>query len=366
MTSYTNPPPGVPPQEPQWQKPPQQREGRSASFFVAIFLGLLLFVSVALNLLLLVISLGSFATSGLGGAAVEEDGLGYEVARTGGDAGAKHKVLRIPIRGAIAEEGNAVLGAGGGTVSQVRRALKIAKNDESIRGILLEIDSPGGGVTDSDEIYRMLMQFRAQRPEVKVLALFGDIAASGGYYIAAAAQRIMARRTTITGSIGVIMSSWNFAEAAKKLGVDQIAIKSQHTPFKDILSPTRPMADAEKAMLTSIVEDLYQQFVDVVDKGRDKLDHDQVQKLASGAIYSASQALENGLVDVIGGQEAAEQWFHDELGEVQFLEHRRRPSLRDVLFGARAPQPPTLGEAAGRLLTASTGPRFLYFWEGAR
>ena len=121
MTSHTNPPPGVPPQEPQWHKPPP-REGRSASFFVAIFLGLLLFVSVALNLLLLVISVGSFASSGLSGAAVEEDGLGFEVARTGGDASAEHKVLRIPIRGAIAEEGNAVLGAGGGTVSQIGRA----------------------------------------------------------------------------------------------------------------------------------------------------------------------------------------------------------------------------------------------------
>jgi protease-4 len=364
------PPPGVPPQQPQWRQPPPTypppREGRSASFFVAIFLGILLMVSGALNVLLLVISVGSFASAGLGGLSGEEDGGAFDVVRVGGESGASVKVLRIPINGAIAEAQNPVLGASGGTVTQVRRALRYAEGDGSIGGILLDIDSPGGGVTDSDEIYRMLKRYRDAHPKVRVLALFGDLAASGGYYVAAAAEHIMARRTSITGSIGVIMSAWNFTEAAKKLGVDQIAIKSPHTPFKDILSPTRPMRDDERALLEGIVEELYQQFVDVVAAGRPKLTRDDVLALATGAIYTAGQARQNGLVDEIGDRVEAENWFRNELGPVQVIECRRRAGLRDLLFGARAPAPPTLAEAAGRLLTAGTGPRFLYFWAGGR
>jgi protease-4 len=362
------PPPGVSPQEPQWHNPTQSRSSkrRGASFFVAIFLGILLLVSAALNLLLLVISVSSMASVGLGGDASDEGGAGYVVTRTSGEADAECKVLRIPIRGVIAEEGNSVLGAGGGMVSQVRLALKFAKNDEKVRGILLEIDSPGGGVTDSDAIYQMLMKFRAERADVKVIALFGDIAASGGYYVAAAAERIMARRTTITGSIGVIMSSWNFAEAAKKFGIEQIAIKSDRTPLKDMLSQTRAMTEAEKVMLTSIVDDFYDQFVSIVDDGRPNLDRSQVLALATGGVYTAKQALTNGLIDEIGDATTAEALFRKELGSVQFIERHRQPSLRDLLFGVHAPVVPTFAEAAARLFSASTGPRFLYYWEGAR
>jgi protease IV len=245
--------------------------------------------------------------------------------------------------------------------------LRLAARDDSIHGVLLAIDSPGGGVTDSDEIYQMLERFRKEHPQKRVLALFGDIAASGGYYIAAAAERIMARRTTITGSIGVIMEAWNFAEAAKKLGVDEIAIKSAHTPFKDIMSPTRPMTEAEHALLTGIVEELYQQFVTVVDDGRPNLDRAQVQALASGAIYSAKQALENGLIDQIGGELDAIGWFESALGaKVELLDYRKLPSLRDLLFGAKAPAPPSLEQAAAQLFTQTTGPRCLYFWQGGR
>jgi signal peptide peptidase SppA len=159
-------------------------------------------------------------------------------------------VLQIGVRGAIAESGSPVLGAAGGSVSQVKRGLRMAAADD-VLGVLLYIDSPGGGVTDSDEIWRLIRKFRQEHPQKPVVALFGDIAASGGYYVAAACERITAHRSTITGSIGVIMSGWNFAEAAKKFGVEQIAIKSERTPFKDILSPTRPMRDDERALLTA-------------------------------------------------------------------------------------------------------------------
>jgi protease-4 len=363
----TMPPPGVPPQQPQWRvqgQAPPPRDGRGASFFVAIFLGLLLLVSGGLNVLLLLLSFSSFAGAGLG-SSFDADIGDYNVVRVGGRADAVDKVLRIPIHGAIAEEQSVVLGAQGGTVSQVRRALRHAAADEHVRGLLLSIDSPGGGVTDSDEIYRMLRRFKQDHPRVRVVALFGDMAASGGYYVACAADRIVARRTSLTGSIGVIMSAWNFAEAAKKLGVDQVAIKSEATPFKDILSPTRPMTDEERGLLTRIVDEFYQQFVDVVDEGRAGLDREQVGKLANGAIYTATQAVELGLVDEIGDAASVEAWFADET-PVQIVECRSRPTLRDLLFGAAAAAPPDVSTAAARLLGAATGPRFLYYWQGAR
>jgi protease-4 len=342
------PPPGVPPQVPAWPQPTpaSAREARSTSFFVAVFLGILLLVSGGLNVLLLFLSIGSIAGAGLGGG-VGDDGAIYDTVHFAGDAKAKTKVLRIAIHGAIAEDRNPILGAAGGTVSQVRRALRSAAAD-GLRGILLDIDSPGGGVTDADEIHRLIRKHRAEFPGTKVLALFGDMAASGGYYVAVAADHIMARRTTITGSIGVIMSAWNFAEAAKKVGVEQIAIKSARTPQKDLLSPTRPMREDERVLLTGIVDELYDQFVDVVDEGRPGLDRAAVLRLATGAIYTAGRALEAGLIDSIGDRDDAVAWLARELGgPVEIIEQRRRPGLRDLLFD-------------------STGPRFLYYWQGAR
>lgn len=359
------PPPGVSPQQPQYRAPgyPQAREGRGVSFFVAIFLGILLLVSGGLNVLLLLLSIGSFAGSGLTGAS--DDGAIYDLVRTGGSAAATDKVLRIPVQGAISEAQSAVLGGEGGSVSRVRRALRFAAADDTVRALLLDINSPGGGVTDSDEIYRMLLRFKKEHPEVRIVALFGDVAASGGYYIAAAADHIVARRSSITGSIGVIMSAWNFTKAAADFGVSQVAIKSEHTPYKDMLSPTREMTPEERAILTSIVEELYEQFVDVVVAGRG-LDRDRAIELANGAIYSAKQALSGGLIDEIGDSYSVQEAFVDQYGPVQVVEYRRRPTFRDLLLGASASALPDPSAALGALLTAGSGPRFLYFWQGGR
>lgn len=360
------PPPGVPPQTRPpagaWPPPPPPRESRGVAFFVAIFLGILLLVSAGLNVLLLLVSLGSVAGAGFGDASGDAP---FDEVQIAGERSAPAKVLQIPIRGAIAESASPVLGAAGGTVSQVKRALRHAAADD-VRGVLLFVDSPGGGVTDSDTIYQLLRTFRREHPQKPVLALFGDIAASGGYYVAAAAERIVMPRSGMTGSIGVILSTWNFAEAAKKFGIEQVAIKSDRTPFKDILSPTRPMRDDEKKLLTGIVDELYDQFVSVVDEGRDKLDRDQVQALANGAVYSANQALANGLVDEIGDIDSALRWFEQRLGDkVSIVEQRRRLGLGDLLFGSASRVPPA-DQALGALLTGSTGPRCLYFWEGGR
>ncbi|MCU0865068.1 MAG: signal peptide peptidase SppA [Planctomycetes bacterium] len=362
-----NPPPGVPPQAPQWPASwpgpaPAPREGKGVAFFVAIFLGILLIASAGLNVLLLLLSVGSLG-AGLGG---DADGGAYDEVHVAGERGSRDKVLQIAVRGAIAESGSPVLGAAGGSVSQLVRGLRRAATDDTVVGVLLYVDSPGGGVTDSDEMYQAIRRFRREHPGKPVMTLFGDIAASGGYYIAAATEHIVARRSTITGSIGVIMSAWNFSEAAKRFGVEQVAIKSDRTPYKDMLSPTRPMQPAEQAMLTSIVDELFDQFVDIVDEGRPGLDRDGVLKAATGAVYTGAQAKALGLVDDIGDHELAVTWFRQKLSKsVDIVEARRRAGFGDLLFGGSTAARPAAANLTD-LLTSSTGPRFLYWWQGGR
>ncbi len=346
--------------------PPPQAEGRSTSFWVAIFLFLLLMVSGAVNILFLFVGLVGSA-SGLG-ALPTDDEAGYRVVVVAHkDADQDSRILRVPIIGAISENLSPVIGAGGGTVSQVRRALKLAAGDDNIKGVMLEINSPGGGVTDSDEIWRLIKKFRADA-EKPVMAFFGDVAASGGYYIAAACDKIVARPTTITGSIGVIISTYDISEALKKIGIKSVNLISPHTPYKDILSPMRPMTDDERQKIVAIVDEMYQRFVDIVDRGRPELTRDQVQTLANGLVYSANQAKGNGLVDMLADADQAyeEMCKMMEVEEAQVIEQRRLPTLADILFGVRSHRPGTASESLAAVLFQTTGSKFLYFWPGGR
>ena len=379
--SATPPPPNQPPPNHGSSPPPQppmppppmpgypQPEGRSVSFFVALFLALLLLISGGVNVVLLLFSAIGNPTS-MAEAAIENENAGYRVVAVGGDRSAAPRILRIRIDGAIAESASPTMGATGGTVSQVRRELRLAGANKSIKGVLLEINSPGGGVTDSDEIYRLIKKFRAKHKK-PVLAYFGDISASGGYYVAAACDKIVCRPTTITGSIGVIMSNYNLEGAFAKLGIKEETIISPNTPYKDIMSFSRAMRDDEREILLSIIEEMYERFVAVVDEGRPSLTPEQVRKLANGQIYSAEQAKANGLVDDIVDPDEAFDMILELAGEesAQIVEQRRLPSLMETLFGmpgAKAPSPPTLTETAARYLNQTTGAKLLYFWPGGR
>lgn len=365
MTDSTQPPPPPAPQRAPYQPAIPPRDAKPVSFYLAIFLALLLFVSGGLNVLLLLFSAFDSAAGGLGGYSEASDGM-YEIVAVGGDVDASDQILRVPIEGAIMESGSALIGARGGTVSQVRRALKTAARDDSIKGVLFDINSPGGGVTDSDELHRLISDFRAEHKK-PVIAIFGDVSASGGYYMAAACEYIIARPTTITGSIGVIMQSYNVAEFAKRHGIKQVTIVSEHTPYKDLLSMMREVQPEERAILTSIVDELYERFVAVVAAGRSNLDEDAVRRVADGRIYSAQQAHGVGLVDEIGAIDRAHEKLRElcDVSSVRVVEQRRRPTLGDVLFGARA-ESTKLEHAAASLLGSASAPRFLYLWTGAR
>jgi protease-4 len=338
-------------------------EGRPVSFYLAIFLAMLLLVSGGLNLVLLFFGALRSATDGL--VAFDQDDSRYEVVAVGGAADARKKVLRVPIHGAIAEDAAPLLGATGGSVSAVERALRLARRDADVAGVVLDIDSPGGGVTDSDAIHRLIGEFR-QETSKPVVALLGDVAASGGYYAAVACDRIVAQPTTITGSIGVIISAWNYSEAAKEIGIQEVTVVSDRTPYKDMLSGSKPVDGREIAIVKSIVDEMYDRFVDVVDEGRSNLSRDQVQAAADGRIYSASQAHQLGLVDAIGSEADALEMVRTMagVGPVKVVEQRRRANLFDMLMGTAAARVPL--SSATELLRSVSGPRLLYFWPGGR
>jgi protease-4 len=187
-----------------------------------------------------------------------------------------------------------------GTANWLKKQLKKACKDKSIKGILLYVNSPGGTVATSQEIYNYMQKLREENKPVVVA--MGDVAASGAYYISAPADRIFAEPGTLTGSIGVIMNLMNFHGIEEKLGVEPEVVKSGL--FKDIGSPNRAMTKEEKDILQSIIMDSYDQFVTAVATGR-HLDPNYVRKIADGRIYSGRQALKVKLVDELGGYDAA-------------------------------------------------------------
>jgi protease-4 len=205
------------------------------------------------------------------------------------------------------------------------------RNDRRIKAIILRIDSPGGGVGPSQEIYS---ETRRTSRTKKVVASLGSVAASGGYYIASAADSIVANPGTLTGSIGVLMEFMRFEELLKKIGVEMEVIKSGE--FKDIGSPNRKMTHKEKEMLLTLLEDIRNQFVTAVSQGRN-MPEEAVLALADGRIFSGRQAKDLGLVDSLGNfrdaVSVAKRLAHIK-GEVKLVypEKRRRSFLWDLLF----------------------------------
>ena len=169
------------------------------------------------------------------------------------------------------------------------------RKDPSVVAIVLRIDSPGGAVAPSQEIYDEIVRCKDAKP---VIASLGNIAASGGYYIAAATSAIVAAPGTLTGSIGVIMEFRGLRQLADKVGITEEVVKSG--PFKDIGNPMRPVTDSERKLLQGMVDDVYGQFVDAVASGRG-IDPEKVRQLADGRLYSGQQAKAAGLVDELGG-----------------------------------------------------------------
>jgi len=168
--------------------------------------------------------------------------------------------------------------------------------DEGVKAIILRVDSPGGGVGPSQEIYREIMRVRSNSMK-KVVTSMGSVAASGGYYIASASDFIVANPGTITGSIGVIMEFTNFEELLKKIGIKGMVVKSGE--HKDTGSPFREMTPEERRIMQEVLDNVHEQFIQAVADGR-KLDRSKVAEIADGRILTGEQAKNLGLVDELG------------------------------------------------------------------
>lgn len=273
------------------------------------------------------------------------------------------KIAKLVVEGTIIDDGTSGLfSTGGYNHSSFMKQLAKIKNDSTIKGILLEINSPGGSVYETAEISRALKEIQKDK-KIPIYASMESQAASGGYYIAANSDRIFATEDTMTGSIGVIMSSMNYSGLMEKLGITDATIKSG--ALKDIGSSSRPQTKEDKEVLQAFVDSMYGRFVKVVAEGRD-MDEAAVRKLADGRIYDGAQALENGLVDEIGYPDQALQalrkdkglsdakvisytsgstnfmntWFGNSLAELQGIKPSQEELVRNIVESVGTPQAP--------------------------
>ena len=236
--------------------------------------------------------------------------------------------------------------------SETVETLDRLRHQDGTVAVVLRVDSPGGAVAPSQEIYDEIWRLREQKP---VVASLGSVAASGGYYVASAANRILADPGTITGSIGAIMAVPYYAPLADKVGFSEEKVKSGR--FKDTGDPLRRLNPDERALLQGMVDDVLGQFVDAVARGR-KMPAARVRALADGRIYSGSQALAAGLVDQLGGLQDATRVAWQDAGQsgeprVQRLRARRLPWILQLLGDTFADVAP---ETRGGLFFLYRGP----------
>ncbi|MCF6154274.1 MAG: signal peptide peptidase SppA [Candidatus Brocadia sp.] len=274
------------------------KKSRGAGFWVAVGLASFFFLC---TLFLFMLFIGSLVLSKalITSTATKDKKQVFETV-VGGSG--ESKIAIIPIKGILSNESaEGLFIEKPSIVEVVKQQLEQATDDAHVKAILLEVDSPGGGITASDIIYNQITKFKAETQK-KVVVYMQDIAASGGYYISSAADAIVAHPTTITGSIGVIMPLINVAELINRYGIKDNSIASGN--LKEIGSPLKQMTADEAAVLKGIIDEMYMQFVKVVSTGRN-LDIEEVKKIADGRIYTGKQALDKGLVDQLGYPEDA-------------------------------------------------------------
>ncbi len=220
------------------------------------------------------------------------------------DQGSSQKIIIVPLSGIIlSQTQNNVFMSSDGVITpdQFREVLSKAASDYQVKAVVFDINSPGGSPVASDRIYEQIQNFKNETGK-PVVFLMGEIAASGAYYIASAADFIVANPSTLTGSIGVILESYNLEELYKKIGVSKNTFKQGD--YKDILSDSRPITEEERKIINNLNENTYNLFISRVASGRKKSE-DQIRTIANGQIYSGTQAKELGLVDSLGNFDEA-------------------------------------------------------------
>ena len=274
----------------------------------------------------------------------------------------KDKILLIDISRIIGGEEEEVpfgIKRREGTTARVREELREAAKDDHIRAVVLRINSPGGTVTASDIVYQDLMQFKTDR-QVPVVAQFLDMGTSGAYYIALAADEIVASPTTVTGSIGVVMFGLNVSGLMSKLGIANQTLKAG--AHKDIGSPLRPMEPEERQILQSALDQMQQRFLGLVRQHRPALSDASAQLISDGRIVTADQAVQLGLVDRIGYLDDTVQLAKQRAGVTQarVVMYRRPDEFAENIYSR------SVSPAQVNLVNLDFGalatPQFMYLW----
>jgi len=275
----------------------------------------------------------------------------------------RNKIALIEVSGLIMNARNSGLfDSGDNPVALFKEKLDVAGKDRRVKAVVLRINSPGGAVTASDIMYQDLLHFREQTHK-PVVACMMDVAASGAYYLAMGADHTVAHPTTVTGSIGVIMSLYDASGLFRMIGVSSVPIKSG--PNKDIGNPARTMTDEERAILQNMVNSFYDQFVQVVVRGRG-ISEDRVRPIADGRVYTGIDAQKLGLVDQVGYLDDAIHTAKELacINDAAIVAYDRCDGYRGSIYAASPHIPRELNVKVDLLgLGNQNAPMFLYIWE---
>jgi protease-4 len=254
---------------------------------------------------------------------------------------------------------------GDNQVSLFVEKLDKARKDRAVKAVVLRLNSPGGTVGATDMMYHKLRQFK-KKSSKPVVACMLDVAASGAYYLACGCDGIVALPSSITGSIGTILQTISFAGTMEKLGIKSVAIKSGE--LKDLGSPLHDLSDEEREVLSRIIRQFYEQFVEVVDQGREELSKERVSELADGRVFTAKEALSTGLIDRIGYPSEAVAWAKEMAGveRARVVIYHRPAAYKPNIYSSEAYGRSAVGALVNvelpDLLT-SHGTQFLYLWQ---
>ncbi|MBZ0135942.1 MAG: signal peptide peptidase SppA [Planctomycetes bacterium] len=343
------PPPGQPaaPMQPYPYRLSRPKTGMWRTFGVMVFVSVILF-----NILMFFVMIGG-AGALLGGGGGDPHG----VVEYGRESGAQGKIAVIPIDGVIMEGGGGGLFGGGiDPVALVKDSLRRAENDPDVHAVILEVNSPGGGVTASDFIHHEIVKFK-ERTGKPVVVYMKDLAASGGYYVSAPADHIVANQTTLTGSIGVIIQGFNFHGTLTEVVKGEDATikaggnKAMGSMFAD---PDSDEYQQGRALLQELVDEMHTHFKKIVKDGRGEKLVPDWEQYADGRVMSAAQAMKIGLIDEVGYFETAKAEAERLAGmpDMSVVEYGRDMSLGAMLGLSAEDAKPQLEQAMGAELRA--------------